>query len=252
MLPLLDTLVQLRLDVSKNTIVRKMHLKLTQRIGQALLPPRVAKWRYTRGRRVLLQVRAVRFRVKQAMPGRMSTAGPPRNPDTLRAGPRLTPPAPPVSTQTGQPAGQSTQQEVDAAAAVAAAARAAEDAEGHDEVPESIERILESLLVGLRDTDTVVRWSAAKGLGRVTSRLPRELADDVVESVLELFVPFETDGAWQGACLTLGELGRRGLLLPERLPSVFPCVLRALAYDELRGAAPVGAHVRDSACYLCW
>ena len=100
--------------------------------------------------------------------------------------------------------------------------------------------------------DALHSWSAAKGLGRVTSRLPRELADDVVASVLALFTLAETDGAWQGACLTLGELGRRGLLLPERLASVVPCVLRALAYDELRGAAPVGAHVRDSACYLCW
>ena len=52
----MDTLLELRLDVSKNTVVRKLHLKLTQRLGQALLPPRIAKWRYTRGRRVLLKV----------------------------------------------------------------------------------------------------------------------------------------------------------------------------------------------------
>ena len=29
-------------------------------------------------------------------------------------------------------------------------------------------------------------------------------------------------------------------------------VLRALAYDELRGACSVGAHVRDAACYVAW
>ena len=47
-------------------------------------------------------------------------------------------------------------------------------------MPQEIEGLLEQLLSGLKDSDTVVRWSAAKGVGRVTSRLPLELADDVV------------------------------------------------------------------------
>lgn len=83
-------------------------------------------------------------------------------------------------------------------------------------------------------------------IGRVTGRLPKELADDVVGSVLEClrygstrlcvqrvcvclcvhafislccFSSFhETDNAWHGGCLALAELGRRGLLLPSRLP----------------------------------
>ena len=54
----------------------------------------------------------------------------------------------------------------------------------------------------------------------MTSRLPRELADEVVGSLLELFSDRETDSAWLGGCLAVAELGRRGLLLPNRLEKV--------------------------------
>ncbi|ERE67557.1 tubulin-specific chaperone D [Cricetulus griseus] len=29
-------------------------------------------------------------------------------------------------------------------------------------------------------------------------------------------------------------------------------ILKALTYDEKRGACSVGANVRDAACYVCW
>ena len=121
-----------------------------------------------------------------------------------------------------------------------------------EEVPEQIEEILEQLLHGLRDADTVVRWSAAKGIGRVTSRLALEMADDVVVSVLELLTSQEEANAWHGGCLALAELSRRGLLLPTRLVEVLPRITIALHYDVARGAASVGTHVRDAACYVCW
>lgn len=115
-----------------------------------------------------------------------------------------------------------------------------------------VESVLDYLLNALKDRDTVVRWSAAKGIGRVTSRLPRQLADDIITSILGLFNFSESDGAWHGGCLALAELGRRGLLLPSRLHEVVPVVVRALNYDEVKGNYSVGAHVRDSACYVCW
>jgi hypothetical protein len=55
--------------------------------------------------------------------------------------------------------------------------------------------------MALRDKDTVVRWSAAKGLGRVTARLPAELGDEVVGSILECFTPTEGDSTWHGGGL---------------------------------------------------
>ncbi|XP_052769851.1 tubulin-specific chaperone D-like isoform X2 [Mya arenaria] len=126
-----------------------------------------------------------------------------------------------------------------------------DDDEDYD-IPEEMEEVIEMLLTSLKDKDTIVRWSAAKGIGRITGRLPKELADEVVGSLLELFNLQESDGAWHGGCLALAELGRRGLLLPVRLPDVVPIVLKALAYDERRGTYSVGAHVRDAACYVCW
>ncbi|XP_071718069.1 tubulin-folding cofactor D [Rutidosis leptorrhynchoides] len=131
---------------------------------------------------------------------------------------------------------------------------------GHDyllqeeemDVPDIIEEIIELLLSGLKDTDTVVRWSAAKGIGRITSRLTYTLAEEVLLSVLELFSPGEGDGSWHGGCLALAELARRGLLLPISLPKVVPVVIKALHYDVRRGPHSVGSHIRDAAAYVCW
>ncbi|KAL4199389.1 hypothetical protein AMTRI_Chr03g50890 [Amborella trichopoda] len=120
------------------------------------------------------------------------------------------------------------------------------------DVPEVVEEIIEQLLTGLRDTDTVVRWSAAKGIGRITGRLTAALSDEVLSSILELFSPGEGDGSWHGGCLALAELARRGLLLPVSLPRVVPVIVKALHYDVRRGPHSVGSHVRDAAAYVCW
>ncbi|KAG5231222.1 tubulin-folding cofactor [Salix suchowensis] len=120
------------------------------------------------------------------------------------------------------------------------------------DIPEIVEEIIEMSLAGLRDTDTVVRWSAAKGIGRITSRLTSALSEEVLSSILELFSPGEGDGSWHGACLALAELARRGLLLPMSLPKVVPYVVKALHYDIRRGPHSVGSHVRDAAAYVCW
>lgn len=55
--------------------------------------------------------------------------------------------------------------------------------ESYDELNQyssAIESVLDKMLEGLKDKDTIVRWSAAKGIGRVTNRLPKDYADEVV------------------------------------------------------------------------
>lgn len=196
-------------------LVRKLTVKLAQRVGLTYLPPRIVAWRYQRGQRSLL--------------------------DNLNS----------ESKDGGAGAGAG----VGAGADTSANTTHTDAAMGDDDdvdVPSEIEDIVEMLLTGLRDKDTVVRWSAAKGIGRITSRLPQDFADDVVGAVLQLLCPEESDGAWHGGCLALAELARRGLLLPTRLPDVVPVVVTALTYDVRRGLHSVGAHVRDAACYVCW
>ncbi|RUS22812.1 hypothetical protein BC937DRAFT_86672 [Endogone sp. FLAS-F59071] len=223
LLPTLDTHVfpVLQLPLTEKyasyAVIRKLFVKFAQRVGMCYLKPKVASWRYQRGNRSL----------KQNLEGTTESGVVDAN-------------------NVGKTIGGEEEEE--------------------DDVPEQIEDIIEILLNGLRDRDTIVRWSSAKGLGRITQRLPRELADDVIDSLFELFsenilsIPGSSepdlsavsDNTYHGACLAVAELTRRGLLLPVRLAQVVPWCVRALRFDQKRGAHSVGAHVRDAACYVCW
>lgn len=134
-------------------------------------------------------------------------------------------------------------------------AKAEEDEEmiEEDEINfEQLETIIQLLLESLKDDDSVVRWSAAKGIGRITQRLTKDFGDQIVEQLFDIFSDTETDASWHGGCLALAELCRRGLLLPERLDKYVPILEKALLYDVMRGNHSVGTHVRDSACYVVW
>ena len=63
----------------------------------------------------------------------------------------------------------------------------------------------------------------------------QDLGDEVVSSLLDLFMDGSADAAWHGGCLALAELARRGLLLPARLPQLSPVICKALHFDVRRG-----------------
>lgn len=193
-------------------LLRKLLVKFFARVGCCYLPPKVAEWRYQRGRRSLL----ANLKEEEETGSNVivsSSAG---------------------ETTTTATISTSTSKEV------------------VFHVPDQVEDSMAQLISSLDDPATTVRWSCAKGIGRVTERLPAICADDVLDAILELCLDFENDNAWHGACLALAELARRGLLLPDRLHQVVPIVVKAIQYDVPRGQHSVGAHVRDAACYTCW
>ncbi|EFX67501.1 hypothetical protein DAPPUDRAFT_331002 [Daphnia pulex] len=88
------------------------------------------------------------------------------------------------------------------------AAISVNDEDDHDyDVPEEIKEVLDEILQALRDKNREVQYSAAKGIGRLTSRLSKNFADQVIESIMELFSLWESDMTWHGGCLALVELG---------------------------------------------
>lgn len=196
----LQHLLQCKTTEDRNYTIRKLSLKVIQRIGLTFLKVKVAPWRYQRGSRTLVT-----------------------NLNTV----------------------------ADIANRPAEAIISDEDMDDYD-IPDEIEEIIEILLKGLQDENGLMRWSAAKGIGRITERLPQELANDVISSLVEIFNVKEGDEGWHGGCLALAEMGRRGLLLPVNLDTIVPLIMKGLIYDKLKGNCSVGSAVRDAACYVCW
>lgn len=208
--------------LDSNALARKLAVKLTQRVGLVMLPPQLAGWRY---------VRAADDMASNLLAG---TA------DSPAAGP-------------GGSSSSSTSDAAAAAVADSSAAPATAEAEAElPDIPAEVEDVLGVLLGSCSDRDTVVRWSAAKGVGRLAGCLPAELSEEVVQGVLGLLSPGEPDTSWHGGCLAIAELARRSILSPDLLSQVAGLLTSALTYDVRRGPHSVGAHVRDAAAYVCW
>ena len=210
-------------------MLRKLLVKLFARVGCAYLPPRVATWRYQRGRRSLLDNISIASIQSSKQGVTCMKYDDKSNPSDQKE-------ATPIRSSYPNQKSKST--------------KISEEVLLH--VPDQVEDSMAQLIQSLSDPSTIVRWSSAKGIGRLTERLPSVCADDVLDALLQLFGDTERDNSWHGACLSLAELSRRGLLLPSRLNEVVPLIVSALQYDVMRGQHSVGTHVRDAACYACW
>ena len=210
----------------KNTVLRKYKTKLSQYLGLAYIKPVIASWRYQRGARSLNTLELGKG--NQSVPETKGISGQKRIQSTTQD-----------SSGTLTPSNLNTGNNVP-------------NTEYDDIEIEEIEGILDFLLDSLKDKDTVVRWGAAKGIGRMTNRMPEDLADYIVGEVISVVDPKEGDGGWHGGCLAIAELCRRGLILPHRLGEVVKILEEALTYEIQKGSTCIGAHVRDAACYVAW
>ncbi|UJR28623.1 hypothetical protein I4U23_009856 [Adineta vaga] len=222
---LYDLLVNKRILYAKRIVIRRMAYKLLQKLAMTLLPmpKHGAAWRYRRGVRNILD----------------SLTSKKNNPSTSTTTMNIKS----SSTTNGHHHEQYENDEQ-------------EDLEDNSNVPTLVESILQLLMTGLSDKELYVRWSSAKGLGRITNRLRKSYAAQLVSLLCDRISTVALLAcdhyALQGGCLALAELARRGLLLPERLDSVMPIVHKSLNYDEKLGHQTYGHIVRDAACYVCW
>ncbi|GIQ80276.1 hypothetical protein KIPB_001050 [Kipferlia bialata] len=226
---------------SKNATIRKYTARLAQRLGLLYVKPRPVTWAYSRGARSLAANLSRLKDTKDKTQSKGTAQEGERGRETGDKGKNavsVLPGLPPVTTGGLGALASLSESDID-------------DLIGFD-VPEAFDQCVEALLVSLCDTDIVVRQTSAKGLGRVMARLPRVFAKEVLDAVLSIFSPAETPAAWHGACLSLAEMARRGLILPDALPDAMPPILEALTFSRREGHKETGAYVRDAGAYCVW
>nr|PVC53624.1 beta-tubulin cofactor D [Theileria orientalis] len=154
---------------------------------------------------------------------------------------------------------------------------------------ETVEIFISKILDLLTDSDIRVRWASAKSLGRISSRLPVDLNEEIIEHIMELInsqfsqVPnagnispdqgsafrfnaidssvlnlvarplsVKSESVVHGGCLAIAEILRKGLIHPHMLDRVLDTTILSLSFEVWRGKGSAGTAVRDASCYICW
>ncbi|CAD7960476.1 unnamed protein product [Amoebophrya sp. A120] len=258
----------------KNALAWKLRMKCLSRIVERFLPNKPPSWRYQRGLRVLGASLAAAGAATNAGEDGGSAAALDEKSKMIIGGNIEKDEA----DSTARTKNHTAAAHGPPGAKTSDAAGAEEDDDGaqiidpeheheiSDKVLDLVEEVIELLLQSLLHTDTIVRWSAAKCYGRITSKMSSLYYADQLLEILEKRC-FQQNGrndrAWHGGCLAIAELARRGLLLPVRLKTILPIVCEALHFEFANGSSfggssssisttSAGQHVRDAACYCVW
>ncbi|KAI2806637.1 hypothetical protein BLOT_008594 [Blomia tropicalis] len=122
-----------------------------------------------------------------------------------------------------------------------------------EDLPTNFETVIQIFLHHLNHQSSIVRFSIAKYLASICSRLPYNFSEEILTYIIEdLCSEAQDDTAWHGACLALAEFVRRGYVRIDRMKQIVDVVQRALFYEHIKGSFSLGTHVRDSAAYICW
>lgn len=152
--------------------------------------------------------------------------------------------------------------------AVSKLKRAKQDMSGIELVESTIGHLLESLA----DNDTPVRLAASKALSIVTFNLPKDMASQVVEAVLDslsknvLLINHSNSSLppardltsvdpleWHGLMLTLSHLLYRRSPPAGKLGNIVRALLFGLSFERRNpSGGSIGTNVRDAACFGIW
>lgn len=138
------------------------------------------------------------------------------------------------------------------ARAVHSAPKSAEEESENIEFLPLVEHVVDLAFECLRDSDSNIRYLAAKELAAIALKLPESLSDELLNAALDGLLAEENEATLHSACLAVGEFCRRGLISPALLPRVIPVLQRAILFEDVQGNYATGSIVRDAACYICW
>ncbi|KAG7885460.1 hypothetical protein KL936_005266 [Ogataea polymorpha] len=126
---------------------------------------------------------------------------------------------------------------------------------------DAVEEIFNYLFDFVGDASTVIRYSVAKQLAKITSLLPQQLRNDVVGALvaqLELPADGRVDAEsidvelFHGVLLAIGEQARTRQLDTAFLPELATLLHQTLFLEQYRVTHAVGSNVRDATCFIIW